>query len=53
MKEPSETVSESVKYLGQGFLLAYYLPALAEVLNPVIKLYNHEYTIPKASFFTN
>jgi hypothetical protein len=32
MKEPSETVSESVKYLGQGFLLAYYLPALVFVL---------------------
>jgi hypothetical protein len=32
MKEPSETVSESVKYLGQGFLLAYFLPALVFVL---------------------
>lgn len=32
MKEPSETVSESVKYLGQGFLLSYYLPALVFVL---------------------
>lgn len=32
MKEPSETVSESVEYLGQGFLLAYYLPALVFVL---------------------
>lgn len=32
MKEPSETVSESVKYLGQGFLLAYYLPSLVFVL---------------------
>ncbi|BAY11117.1 hypothetical protein [Calothrix sp. NIES-2098] len=32
MKEPSETVSESVKYLGQGFLLAYYLPALVFIL---------------------
>jgi hypothetical protein len=32
MKEPSETVSESIKYLGQGFLLAYYLPALVFVL---------------------
>ncbi|MEH1784528.1 MAG: hypothetical protein V7L23_02710 [Nostoc sp.] len=32
MKEPSKTVSESVKYLGQGFLLAYYLPALVFVL---------------------
>lgn len=32
MKEPSETVSESIKYLGQGFLLAYYLPALVFIL---------------------
>jgi hypothetical protein len=32
MKEPSEVVSESVKYLGQGFLLAYFLPALVFVL---------------------
>jgi len=32
MKEPSETVSESFKYLGQGFLLAYFLPALVFVL---------------------
>lgn len=32
MKKPSETVSESVKYLGQGFLLAYFLPALVFVL---------------------
>jgi len=32
MKEPSETVSESIKYLGQGFLLAYFLPALVFVL---------------------
>lgn len=28
MKEASETISESVRYLGQSFLLAYYLPAL-------------------------
>jgi hypothetical protein len=32
MKEPSKTVSESVKYLGQGFLLSYYFPALVFVL---------------------
>jgi hypothetical protein len=32
MKDASETVSESIKYLGQGFLLAYYLPALVFVL---------------------
>jgi hypothetical protein len=32
MKEPSEAVSESIKYLGQGFLLAFYLPALVFVL---------------------
>jgi hypothetical protein len=32
MSGPSETVSESIKYLGQGFLLAYYLPSLAFVL---------------------
>jgi len=28
MKDTSETVTEAVKYLGQSFLLAYYLPAL-------------------------
>jgi hypothetical protein len=32
MKEPSDTVSETISYLGQGFLLAYYLPALVFVL---------------------
>lgn len=32
MKEPSETVSESIKYLGQGFLLAYFVPALVFVI---------------------
>jgi hypothetical protein len=32
MNNISETVSESVKYLGQEFLLAYYLPALVFVL---------------------
>lgn len=32
MKDVSETVSESIKYLGQGFLLAYYLPALVFTL---------------------
>jgi len=32
MKEPSKNVSESVKYLGQGFILSYYLPALFFVL---------------------
>ena len=32
MKNISDTVSESVNYLGQGFLLAYYLPALVFVL---------------------
>lgn len=32
MKNISDTVSESVNYLGQGFLLAYYLPSLVFVL---------------------
>jgi hypothetical protein len=32
MKNISDTVSESVNYLGQEFLLAYYLPALVFVL---------------------
>lgn len=32
MKNISDSVSESIKYLGQGFLLAYYLPSLIFVL---------------------